>query len=138
MRLTGRDIVATILVAAIAIPYIGYLINGSMPFIEDPTGMAATGLVLGALAALVGGWITLRGGTFVEIATVVLGFASLALGIGALVSEHLFDPTTREFVLGGFMATIAVLWGFALLRHSGIVPTEAEEAEPTSGRLGHV
>lgn len=140
-HLTLRDAVATLLVAAIAIPYIGYLINGSMPFIQDPTGMAATGLVVGAVAALVGGWITLRGRTFVELTTVVVGFASLALGIGALVSEHLFDPTTREFVLGGFMATIAFLWGFALLRHSGIVPSgpaEAEELQPTEHRLGHV
>jgi hypothetical protein len=39
-HLTGRDAVATILVAAIAVPYIGYLINGSMPFVQDPTGMA--------------------------------------------------------------------------------------------------
>jgi hypothetical protein len=34
MRLKIRGLVATILVAAIAVPYIGYLINGEMPFIK--------------------------------------------------------------------------------------------------------
>jgi hypothetical protein len=45
-----RDLLATILVAAIAVPYIGYLVNGEMPLIQDPRGMSATGLVLGVLA----------------------------------------------------------------------------------------
>jgi hypothetical protein len=133
-HLTGKDAVATILVAAIAVPYIGYLINGSMPFVQDPTGMAGVGLLLGLAAALVGGWIALREGTVTTITTVALGIVSLGAGIAALVSEHLFDPTAREIVLGGFMATIAVMWGIALLRHSGIL---SEETHPTS-RLGHI
>ena len=53
MRLQTRDLVATILVALIAIPYVGYLVDGEMPFIEDPRGMAGTGLVLGIAAFLV-------------------------------------------------------------------------------------
>lgn len=133
-QLTGRDAVATILVAAIAVPYIGYLINGSMPFVQDPTGMAGVGLILGFAAALVGGWIALREGTVTTITTVALGIVALGAGIVALVSEHLFDPMAREIVLGGFMVTIAVMWGVALLRHSGILP---EETHPTS-RLGHI
>ena len=51
MRLTLRDLVATILVAAVGVPYVGYLVNGEMPFIKDPRGMSAVGLVLGAAAA---------------------------------------------------------------------------------------
>ncbi len=133
-HLTFRDVVATILVAAIAIPYIGYLINGSMPFIEDPTGMAGVGLILGLAAAAVGGWIVLREGTVTAITSAGLGIVSLALGIAALVGENLFDPTTRAFVLGGFMATIAILWAVALLRHSGIIPAET----PSTSRLGHI
>ncbi|WP_329791786.1 hypothetical protein V1227_07620 [Lentzea sp. DG1S-22] len=50
MRLGVRDVVATVLVAPIAIPYIGYLVNGEMPFVRDPRGMAAVGLVLGVAA----------------------------------------------------------------------------------------
>ncbi|RDI31983.1 hypothetical protein [Lentzea flaviverrucosa] len=51
MRLGVRDVVATVLVALIAIPYVGYLINGEMPFVEDPRGMTAIGLVLGVAAS---------------------------------------------------------------------------------------
>lgn len=123
MRLTLRDAIATVLVVAIAIPYVGYLINGSMPFIQDPTGMAAVGLVLGVIAAAVGGWIALREGAFTEITTVVVGLVSVAAGIAALIGENLFNQTVWELALGGFMATIVLLWGFALLRHSGAVPT---------------
>lgn len=124
MRLTVRDGIATILVLAIAIPYVGYLINGSMPFVQDPTGMAAVGLILGLIAAVVGGWIALGEGAFTQVTTVVVGIVSLVAGVAALVGEHLFNATVWQFVLGGFMATIAVLWGFALLRHSGTVSTE--------------
>jgi hypothetical protein len=49
MRLKLKDLIATILFAAIAVPYVGYLINGEMPFIKDPRGMSAAGLVLGAV-----------------------------------------------------------------------------------------
>jgi hypothetical protein len=50
MRWTLRDAVATLLVAAAFVPYVGYLVWGGMPFIQDPRGMAAAALVLGALA----------------------------------------------------------------------------------------
>ena len=43
MKLTLRDGIATLLVAAILVPYVGYLVNGEMPFIKDPRGMAAPG-----------------------------------------------------------------------------------------------
>jgi hypothetical protein len=36
MRLTSKDLLASILFAAIAVPYVGYLINDEMPFIKDP------------------------------------------------------------------------------------------------------
>lgn len=126
MRLTWRDAAATLLVAAIAVPYIGYLIRGSMPFIQDPTGMAGVGLVLGAAAALVGGWAMLHAGTSLRIATVALSFATFALGTLAVVSEHLLDATWGAVVLAGFMASIGVWWALALLHHGGAVPGEAE------------
>ena len=52
MRITLRDTVASILVAAIAVPYVGYLLYGSVPFVQDPRGMAAVGLILGFVAFL--------------------------------------------------------------------------------------
>ena len=53
MRLKLKDLFATVLMAAIAVPYIGYLVRGEMPPIEDAHGMAGTGLVFGAVAFFV-------------------------------------------------------------------------------------
>ena len=33
MKLSIRDVIATVLVAAILVPYVGFLVNGEMPFI---------------------------------------------------------------------------------------------------------
>ena len=61
MKIGWRDGVATLLVSAVVVPYIGYLVKGSMPFIHDPRGMAATALVLGLAAAAVLGREAFRG-----------------------------------------------------------------------------
>jgi hypothetical protein len=49
-KLTIRDAAATLLVAAVLIPFIGYSVRGSMPFVQDPRGMAGVGLAGGLLA----------------------------------------------------------------------------------------
>jgi len=126
MRLTWKDAVATLLFAAIAVAYAGYLAWGSMPFIQDPTGMAGVGLVLGAIAAYVGGWIVIRAGNALRYLTATLGLVSLALGVLALVGENLFSATVWEYVLGGFIAGIVLLWGIAIGRHSGLVGGETQ------------
>jgi hypothetical protein len=120
MRLTWKDAVATLLFAAIVVPYAGYLAWGSMPFIQDPTGMAGVGLILGAIAAYVGGWIVVRAGNAVRYLTATLGLVSLALGLLALAGENLFSSTVWEYILGGFIAGIVLLWGIAIGRHSGL------------------
>ena len=53
MRFHLKDLFATLLMGAIAVPYIGYLVRGEMPPIEDVHGMAGTALVFGAVAFLV-------------------------------------------------------------------------------------
>ncbi len=45
--------IATLLVAAIVAPNVGYLISGNMPFIEDATGMSAVAIVIALVAASV-------------------------------------------------------------------------------------
>ena len=135
MRLTWRDVVATVLVAAIMVPYAGYLINGSALLITDPTGMAAFGLILGVIAAVVGGWIAVREGTFMNTATLMLALISFGLGVSALVSENIYEPASREIILWIFMATIVSLWALELLRHSGVIPTPSE-TQPTSRLSG--
>jgi hypothetical protein len=103
MRITYRDAIATLLVAAIVVPYLGYLTWGDMPFIEDPRGMAATGLVLGLAAAAVAGRAALDPEPL-HRAALGSGVAALALGIAALWAE------TNEVLLALFIAAIVVTW----------------------------
>lgn len=133
MRLGWKDAFATVLFAAIVVPYAFYLALGGVTFIQDssggtafgildPTGMSGVGLILGAIAAVVGGWIVLSEGTAVRYLTGGLGLLSAVLGILALVGENLFNnATVWESVLGAFIASIVLLWGVAIVRHSGIV-----------------
>jgi hypothetical protein len=117
MRLTLRDLVATILVAAIGIAYAGYLLNWEMPFIKDPRGMSAVGLILGAAAYLV-----LRSAdTFDRVGKVETAAAavSLALGLTALVFA---ETAAAPVLLAVFMGSIAVVWLLELADHVGWVP----------------
>lgn len=103
MRITYKDVIATLLVAAIVVPYIGYLAWGDMPFIEDPRGMAATGLVLGLAAAAVAGRAVFDRERM-HRAALVSGVVALCLGIAALWAE------TNEVLLALFIASIVVTW----------------------------
>jgi hypothetical protein len=117
MRLKIRDLMATILVAAIAVPYIGYLINGEMPFIKDLRGMSATGLVLGAVAFLV----LRRDDAFDRVGKAETGLAVLALVLG-VVALALAETAAAEVLLAVFMGSILIVWAVELLDHAGILP----------------
>jgi hypothetical protein len=116
MRLKAKDWFATILVAAIAVPYIGYLARGEMPFIEDERGMAATGLVAGVAAYLVMTW----GDSFdqVGIAETALAVVSLVLGVVALTFA---EAGAAEVLLAVFMTSILVIWAVKLVDHAGLL-----------------
>jgi hypothetical protein len=117
MRLKTRDLIATILVVAIAVPYIGYLVRGDMPFIEDPRGMSATGLILGIAAFLV----VRSGDSFDQVGIAETGLAgvSLALGIAALVFA---EAAAAELLLALFMGSIAIVWLVEMVDHAGYMP----------------
>jgi hypothetical protein len=117
MRLTLRDLVATLLVAAVGVPYVGYLVNGEMPFVKDARGMSATGLILGIVAFLV-----LRSGNAADrIGTFETGVAivSLALGVAALL---LAETAAAGLLLAVFMGSILVVWALELTDHAGYMP----------------
>jgi hypothetical protein len=123
MKLTLRDLVATILVAAIGVPYVGYLLNGEMPFIKDPRGMSAVGLVLGAAAYLV-----LRGGdAFDRVGKVETAAAAVSLAIG-LAALAFAETAAAGVLLAVFMGSIAVVWALELADHAGWVPLHGATA----------
>jgi hypothetical protein len=99
-----RDLIATVLVAAIGLPCVGYLINGEMPFIKDPRGMSAVGLVLGAVAFLV-----MRSGDAVDrLGKTEIGLATVSLVLGA-VALALAETAAAGALLAIFMASILVV-----------------------------
>ena len=112
MRNRWRDLAASLLVAAVAIPYVGYLVRGSMPFIQDPRGMAATGLVLAGLAAAVAGRQAFRGSRLARAAGLV-GGGSLGVGLAALIWAE--SGTVSDVLLAVFMGTLGVAWALAML-----------------------
>ena len=117
MRLKSKDLLASILFAAIAVPYVGYLINGEMPFIKDPRGMSATGLVLGVVAYLVMRRDDLS--DRVGKAETALAGTSLVSGIVALA---LAETAAAEVLLAVFMASILIVWAVELMDHAGVLP----------------
>lgn len=143
MKLTWRDGLATVVFAAIVVPYALYLYWGALSLVTDsagkttlglmdPTGMSAFALILGVVAAWVGGWIAFAEGTVTRFWTVSLGIVSLVLGVLALVGENLFSSSTAwDGVLASFIAGIVLLWGYALARHSGVL----RSSEPHATRM---
>ena len=111
MKLTWKDLVATLLVVAIGVPYVGYLIDGEMPFVEDPRGMSAVGLVLGLIAFLV----LESDDTCDTTDTPVLVVAGAAMVLG-LVTFALAETAAAEVLLAVFMGSILVVWAVELGR----------------------
>lgn len=112
MDTSRRDAVATVLVAAAVAAYLGYLVVGSLPFVEDARGMAAVGLVLGFASRRIGG----RGAFPHPRVALLVGLGTTALGIVALASGN-------SIVLAAFMASTVALWAAAtVLRTGGVHP----------------
>jgi hypothetical protein len=144
MKLTWRDGLSTLLFGAIVVVYGFYLAWGSISFIQDsagkttlgildPVGMSGVALVLGIIAAFVGGWIALGAGNAVRYVTGGLGLLSLVLGGLVLFGENLFNNTSVwETVLGAFIASIVLLWGIAIGRHAGMI-AHGGETHPRAG-----
>src|SRR5512133_1071471 len=118
MRFTWKDALVTVLVAAVAVPYIGYLVRGSMPFIEDLRGMAATGLVLGLIAAAVAGRAAFTQERFGRAAEIV-GFVSLGTGLATLIWAE--SGTLSEVLLAAFIGTMVLTWALVMVEDSGLL-----------------
>jgi hypothetical protein len=114
MTLKVKDLVAMLLVAATLVPYVGYLIDGDVPLVQDARGMAAVGLLLGgaAFAVLVGDKKRDRVGkieTGLALLSAVLGVVALALA----------ETAAAEVLLAIFMGSILVVLAAELIDHAG-------------------
>jgi hypothetical protein len=123
MRNTYRNLIASLLVAAIVVPYIGYVIRGEMPFLKDTRGMAATGLILGLIAAAMAGQAIFASGLWHRIA-LSAGVVTLGVGIAAVWFEG------NDILLAVFMAGIVVTYGLAEMLYLQL-------PHATAGSAGH-
>ena len=117
MKLTWRDLIATVVVTAVAVPYVGYLVHGEMPLIDDPRGMAGIGLLLGVVAVSV--WRFGEDDERFGTAELVVLVASLVLGVVALV---LAETAAAEVMLAVFMVSLLLVWMVELADHAGRLP----------------
>lgn len=111
-KLTLRDIVATLITAAVVVPFVGYSVRGSMPFVQDPRGMAGVGIVGAVLAVAVFGRKAFGTGWF-ETIMVTVALVTVGFGLAALVAE------TMWVLLVPMVAGLAVLSMIALLHDAG-------------------
>ncbi|TDO46583.1 hypothetical protein EV651_12665 [Kribbella sp. VKM Ac-2571] len=116
MRLKARDLVATLLVAAVMVPYVGYLLNGEMPFLKDPRGMSALGLLLGAVAF----WVIRGSNDRGRIGRMEAGVAMLSAVLG-IVAVGLAETAAAEVLLAVFMGSILVVLAIELIDHAGLL-----------------
>jgi hypothetical protein len=109
MTFTMKDKIATALVGAAVAAYVGYLVFGGVPLVQDARGMAAVGLVLGFASRRIGG----REGFVHGRAARVGGIACVALGFTALGTES-------GAILALFMTLTVALWLAAMLVKSDV------------------
>jgi hypothetical protein len=118
-KLTVRDLLATLIVAAAVVPFVGYSVRGSMPFVEDPRGIAGVGIVGALLALAAFGRKAFGTGTF-ETLMVTLAVVTIGFAIAALIAEAMW------WLLVPMVAGLVLMWALALMHDAGYVaPTHA-------------
>ena len=134
MKLTWRDALATVLIAATGVLYGFYFVLGSVGpswvGVQDATGMAAVGLGVGVIITALTMDITAGATSSFRTLVSAVRLGSVALGLLALVGENLFSPTVWESILAAFMGSLAVVWALGTARHAGLVGTGSR---PSSG-----
>jgi hypothetical protein len=116
-KLTLRDLLATLITAAVVVPFVGYSVRGSMPFRQDPRGMAGVVIAGTVLAFAVFGRRAFGTGAF-EMTMITLGVLTLGFAIAALIAE------TMWALLVPAMAGLVLMWALALLHDAGYVAPE--------------
>jgi len=110
-KLTRRDLLATLIIAAVVVPFIGYSARESMPFVHDPRGMAAVGVAGGLLAFAVLGCTPFGTGSLEQ----TMGPSQCSPSDAASPR----CPAKPPGLLVLMMAGIVIMWALALARDAG-------------------
>jgi fatty acid desaturase len=103
---------ATLITAAVVVPFVGYSVRGSMPFVQDPRGMAGVGIVGAVLAVAVFGRKAFGTGWF-ETAMITVAVLTVGFGLAALIAETVWA------LLVPMVAGLVIMWVLALLHDAG-------------------
>jgi hypothetical protein len=132
MRISKRDIAATVLVVVSGILYLLWAIDRAVPGMNSvrATGVAVLGLGFAASAiAVVPGFTDLLHGNKLYLAlTSMVGIAGLVAGIALLV-------TGNGVGLGVLMLCMGVLWVAATLHHVATAPSASQPVARRTGRI---
>src|SRR5690242_3305494 len=137
MRLSKRDIVATVLVALAVALYLLWLVDATLPGMG---GMRVTGLVVLALGfaasavAVVPGFERLLHGDRVYLAVAtLLGLVALAGGLTMLLRESSAGLAVLVGAMAVLVGAMAVLWAISTAHHA-LLRTRSAELTTAAGR----
>ncbi|NIK59169.1 hypothetical protein [Kribbella shirazensis] len=105
MRLRVRDVFALLLLVAVLVPYVGYLVDGEMPLIENAQAMASTGLLLGGLAF----WVIRGGQQTWRLGKAEAGAAGLTLVL-YILTIALATTSAAELLLAAFICSLLLVF----------------------------
>jgi hypothetical protein len=115
MRLPGRDLVATALVALGILLYIAWAVGLDVPLLSSASAVAVAVLVLGVAAsasAVVPGFAELlRGSRTYLVVSSALGLAALMAGVIATLNDN-------AAALAALMIATFAMWALATDRHT--------------------
>jgi peptidoglycan/LPS O-acetylase OafA/YrhL len=110
VRLRLRDAVAGLLLLAVLVPYVGYLVNGEMPLIDNPRAMASTGFLLGGAAF----WVVRSGVRPARLGRVEGVAAALALVL-YVFAIALAATAAAEVLLAAFICSLILVFALDVL-----------------------
>jgi hypothetical protein len=127
MRLSRRDVLATVLVLAGGAVYVLWLTSHPVPGVSSPRVVAfivfGTGVAASASAVVPSFLSLLRGSKMYLVAASLIGAAAMVAGVVAVARQ-------TDAMLGMLVALTAVLWIMATIRHTIMNPRDRARSAP--------
>jgi len=134
MRLSWRDVLATVLVLAAAALYLLWLDGTEVLGMSSARSIGIAVMVLGFVASVTAVVYGVGAG-LLDAPKLYLALTSL-LGLGALVAGVWVLTVENEAMLGALVAATAILWLMSTIRHVRIAEPRAK-GQPGPPALGH-